>query len=111
MSQTIQLFPRTFAPGDSPRIVALLHTDEEDIEEATAVADLFRLEIAEPIEEDLEADATEVDPGQLHLACRLPAETTDELPAGVYFLRFRVTLASGTVLTIPPDDRLRLRVT
>lgn len=109
MSQTIQVFPRAFSPGDSPRIAAILYTDEEELEEASAVADLFRLEIAEAVAEDLEAVATEFSPGQLHANCRLPAEITEELTAGVYYLQFRVTLASGTVLTVPPDDRLRLR--
>ena len=110
MSQTIQSFPRAFAPSDTPNVVAVLYTDEEELAAAAAVADLFRLEIEEPLEADLEAEATESAPGTLHLVCRLPALVTSLLEPGTHFLRFRVTFASGNVLTVPPDDRLRLRV-
>lgn len=108
MSQTIQAFPRSFAPGDTPNVVAILYTDEEELDGAEAVADLYRLEIGEPLELDLEAEATEVE-GALHLVCRLSGEVTGELTAGCYFLKFKVQLGES-LLTIPPDDRLRLRV-
>lgn len=47
------------------------------------------------------------DADMLHLSCRLPQGTMAGLETGTYFLRFRT---SGNILTVPPDDRLRLRV-
>lgn len=111
MSQTIQVFPRSFAPGDTPNVVAILYSDEEELTGASAVADLYRLEIAEPVVVDLEAEATESESGILYLVSRLSADLTAELSRGVYFLRFRAQLGAQIVVSIPPDDRLRLRCT
>lgn len=110
MAQTIQVFPRSFSIGDTPNVVAVLYTDEEDLDGAAAVADLYRLEQEEPVAADIEAEADGSEPGALRLICRIPSEATAELEPGVYFLRFRVVFDGGNSLTIPPDDRLRLRV-
>lgn len=106
----VEALPVSFVLGDTaeqPKVVALRSADPGVL--VDVVLELWPVGGAEPVE----AAATgvvEVAGTEWRMTLTGDIDGNEDLDPGAHYARFRATLADLSVVTIPPDDRLRVMV-
>lgn len=110
MIRLVEALPVSFVLGDTaeqPRVVALRDADPGALEDV--VLEFWPVAGAEPVE----AAATgvvEVAGTEWRITLTGDMDGGEDLEPGAHYARFRATLADLSVVTLPPDDRLRVMV-